>query len=223
MTVSKRHSVRAFCPILLLIFAASAHSEEADEGRKLLDAFVKDVHSMTASFEQSLVDADNITLETSRGSMQIRKPGQFRWSYVEPYVQILVADGLNVWSYDVDLEQVTVKAQADVLANTPALLLGGTRDVLDEFEYVESFRDRGTIWVRLLPKNTDNGFSQVELGFDEGVLRRMIFTDSLEQTTLIALLDVSLNETLDDSFFEFTVPDDADLVGEPVAADHSEM
>lgn len=233
MTVFSRRPAREACPASLLAIAAlsifastvavSAYAEEADEGRGLLDNFVKNVQSMTASFEQSLVDADNIVLESSRGTVQIRRPGQFRWSYDEPYVQILVADGLNIWSYDVDLEQVTVKAQADVLANTPALLLGGTRGVLEEFEYIESFKDKDTVWVRLRPKNTENGFSQVELGFDQGVLQRMIFTDNLEQTTLIALLDVGLNETLDDSFFEFTMPDDADLVGEPIVADRSGM
>lgn len=209
--------------VVLLSGMATAFAAEADEGQTLLENFVNNVDSMSAGFEQSLVDANDTVIESYRGSVQIRRPGQFRWSYTEPYVQILVADGLNVWSYDVDLEQVTVKPQADILANTPALLLGGSRDVLDEFEFVETSRDRGTVWVRLRPRNPDNGFSQVELGFDNGVLRRMIFADSLEQTTLIALLDVKTNQNIDDSFFEFRVPDDADLVGEPVVADGTEM
>ncbi len=195
----------------------------ADEGRALLDNFFNNVQSLSATFEQSLVDADDIVVESSSGTVKIRRPGQFRWSYTDPYEQVLVADGLNVWSYDVDLAQVTVKAQAEVLANTPASLLGGSREVLDEFDYVESFADRGTVWIRLRPKNTDNGFSEVELGFDDGKLRRMIFSDNLEQKTLIALLDVALNEPLDESLFEFSVPDDVDLVGEPVVAVSGEI
>lgn len=206
---------------LLLGFASFAAAD--DERPELLEAFANDVQSLSADFEQSLVDANDVVIETSKGTVDIRRPGQFRWSYSEPYEQLLVADGLNVWSYDVDLEQVTVKAQAEVLANTPALLLGGSRQVIDDFEFVEAFTDRGTEWLRLRPKNPDNGFEQVELGFDDGVLRRMMFKDSLEQTTLIALFDVQINQSPDDALFTFSVPPDVDLVGQPVVADSAGM
>lgn len=196
--------------------SVAAEDAPGEPGLALLENYLDEVHSMAASFEQSLVDADDIVVETSRGELWIRRPGQFRWHYSEPYEQVLVADGLNIWSYDVDLEQVTVKPQAEMLANTPATLLGGSRDVLDEFEYIGSETDeRGTVWLTLVPRNSDNGFTEVELGFDDGTPRRMIFRDSLEQTTLIALPEVSVNEPIADSVFEFTVPEDVDLVGRP--------
>ena len=223
MAVQAASMTRWALTLVLALATTVAAADEKLTGDRLLDDFVNNVDSMSASFEQSLVDANDVVVETSRGTVDIRRPGQFRWSYSEPYEQLLVADGLNVWSYDVDLEQVTVKPQAEVLANTPALLLGGSRNVVDEFELVESFADKGTEWLRLRPKNADNGFEQVELGFDDGVLRRMIFTDNLEQTTLIALLEVSLNDTLDDDLFAFSVPESADLVGEPVVADRAGM
>ena len=200
---------------------AAADDADAADSVALLNDFANNVTTLSAGFEQSLVDANDVVLETSSGRVDIRRPGQFRWSYAEPYEQLLVADGLNVWSYDPDLEQVTVNPQRDVLANTPALLLGGSRDVIDDFELIDSSTDRntGTEWLRLRPRNPDNGFEQVELGFDGGVLRRMMFTDSLEQTTLIALIDVKLNEPLDDGLFAFSVPAGADLVGQPAIAD----
>jgi outer membrane lipoprotein-sorting protein len=43
----------------------------------------------------------------------------------------------------------------------------------------------------------------------------MVFFDNLEQTTLVALYDVKVNEPIDDSRFEFRVPDEVDLVGTP--------
>jgi outer membrane lipoprotein carrier protein len=138
---------------------------------------------------------------------------------VTPYEQLLVADGLNVWSFDVDLAQVTVKPQADVLPSTPALLLGGAKNVLDDFEIVDSFEDRGTNWVRLDPHDQDSGFNRVELGFTDGVLTRMIFSDNLEQTTLVAMHDVSVNEAMDDSLFRFSPPEGVDVVGDPVTPD----
>lgn len=154
---------------------------------------------------------------TSRAApSRFENRGRFRWTYLEPYQQILVADGLNIWSYDVDLEQVTVKAQADVLASTPALLLGGSQQVLEDFEYIGSFTDRDTVWVRLRPKSIENGFTSIELGFNDGQLGRMIFVDNLGQTTLIALFDLSLNEDIDDRRFIFSPPENVDVVGHPL-------
>jgi len=201
---------------LILVTVQAPLAQQDSVGRQLIDDFVNNVQTMSGRFEQQLVDADDIVIDQSSGTVEIQKPGRFRWTYLEPYEQILVADGLNVWSYDVDLEQVTVKAQAEVLANTPALLLGGSQNVLDDFEYIGSFQERGTVWVRLRPETTDNGFTKIELGFDEGKLSRMIFSDNLGQTTLIAFFDLALNESIEAHRFIFSPPDDVDVVGRPL-------
>ncbi|HSM30891.1 MAG TPA: outer membrane lipoprotein chaperone LolA, partial [Woeseiaceae bacterium] len=143
----------------LLLFAAVPAAETAvDDGEALVSAFVNDVVTFSGDFEQSLIDPDGRLLETTSGTLEIRRPGRFRWVYREPYEQWLVADGTNIWSYDVDLEQVTVKPQADALANTPALLLGGSDQAMDQFEYGGRFVESGLTWVRLLPVDTDSGF-----------------------------------------------------------------
>ena len=203
---------------LLLIGAVRATETAADNGEALVNAFVTDVVTFSGDFEQSLIDPDGRLLETTSGTLEIRRPGRFRWVYEEPYEQWLVADGTNIWSYDVDLEQVTVKPQADALANTPALLLGGSGQAMDQFEYGGSFGENGITWVRLLPVDTDSGFRRVELGFDDGRLSRMVFLDNLEQTTVVVLKNVVVNEPIDEARFEFAVPDEVDVVGKPVAA-----
>lgn len=196
--------------------AAEADAYPDEKAKALLERFVNDVQTLQGRFEQSLIDADQQLVEESSGTLEIQRPGQFRWVYTEPYEQVLVADGSNIWSYDVDLAQVTVKPQAEVLSNTPASLLGGSPDALEQFDYIGSFVDRGTVWVTLRPKDRDNGFAKVELGFNDGKLSRMLFSDNLEQTTLIALFDVSLNLEIDADHFEFDPPDDVDIVGTPL-------
>ena len=218
-----KRSIQIFVALVALLaiplLAISSQAEDStDEGKKLLDNFLNDVVTLSARFDQELVDADGIVVEESSGTLEIQRPGQFRWAYDLPYEQIMVADGLNIWSYDVDLEQVTVKAQADVLSSTPALLLGGSDGVFDDFEFVRSDSDRGTVWVELRPKSGDNGFTKVELGFNDGELRRMMFSDNLQQSTLIGLFDVKLNESIDPERFQFVPPQNADLVGEPLVA-----
>ena len=168
---------------------------------------------------RSLIDADGEVIERTTGTLEISRPGKFRWSYVEPYEQWLIADGLNIWSYDVDLAQVTVKPQAAALANTPALLLSGSADALDQFDYEGSYDETVTTWVKLAPRNTDSGFLRMELGFIDDTLNRMVFFDNLEQTTLVEFRDVAVNGQIDPARFEFLVPDDVDVVGMPAVAD----
>ncbi len=208
--------IRAAGCLAGLLIAGMANAAEAVDGEALVRGFVDDVRSMSARFEQSLLDADGVLVEESAGQLEILRPGRFRWSYETPYEQLLVADGLNVWSYDADLEQVTVKPQRDVLGSTPALLLGGGGDALDGFEIRDSTLDRGTAWVRLRPRGEDSGFESVELGFTDGQLSRMIFVDSLGQSTLVALFEVEINPELAPERFDFQPPDDADLVGTPL-------
>lgn len=199
-----------------LVTAVAVRAVEEPADRALVESFLTNVTTISGDFRQELVDAEGNVIEESAGWLAIQRPGRFRWSYEEPYQQLLVADGLNIWSYDVDLEQVTVKPQSEALASTPALLLGGSSDVLEDFDYLGSFEDRGTTWVQLRPKDTDSGFNRVELGFTDSKLSRMLFGDNLEQTTLIALTDVRFNEPVDPQVFSFTPPAGVDVVGEPL-------
>ncbi len=184
----------------------------------LLDEFVNDMQTLQGRFEQSLIDADGRVMEVTRGTLQISRPGKFRWSYSEPYEQLLIADGDNIWSYDVDLAQVTVKPQVEALANTPALLLGGSDNALDQFVHEGGFVRDAIQWVQLSPKNTESGFLRVELGFEDGIIRQMVFFDHLDQTTVVALYDVSVDRQIDASRFQFEPPAGVDVVGTPAAA-----
>ncbi len=204
---------------LITACAAAQSAPTVDEmGEKLVNDFVSNVITLQGLFEQSLIDAEGAIVEVTSGTLEIERPTKFRWTYTDPYEQWLVADGLNIWSYDVDLAQVTVKPQAEALSNTPALLLGGSSDALEQFSFDGSVVERQTTWVRMRPVDDSSGFNRLELGFTDGQLSRMVFFDNLEQTTLVALYDVVVNEPIDAAQFEFVVPDDADLVGEPAVA-----
>ncbi len=212
--------MRIFFVVALLVATAAANSAPTTDelGEKLVNDFVNDVITLQGRFEQSLIDAEGAVAEVTTGTLEIERPSRFRWTYTEPYEQWLVADGLNIWSYDVDLAQVTVKPQAEALSNTPALLLGGGSEALEQFVFDGSLEEKGTTWVRMRPVDDSSGFNRLELGFTDDQLSRMVFFDNLEQTTLVALYDVVVNEPIDVQQFEFVVPDDADLVGEPVVA-----
>jgi outer membrane lipoprotein carrier protein len=204
--------------LLMVAQGVTAQVRVDEQGEALVRDFVEHVATMQGRFEQALVDASGEVVERSTGTLEIERPGKFRWNYVEPYEQQLVADGLNIWSYDVDLEQVTVKPQAEALANTPALLLGGSEEALSQFRFDGATLENGATWIRMIPVDTSSGFERMELGFVDGQLDRMAFFDNLEQTTMVAFHDVVTNEPFEAGHFVFDVPDGADLVGVPAVA-----
>lgn len=48
---------------------------------------------------------------TQSGTFEFQRPGKFRFVYVKPFEQTIVADGKTLWLHDVDLNQVTSRPQ----------------------------------------------------------------------------------------------------------------
>ena len=88
-------------------------------------------------FTQTVVDSRGKRVGTGRGRLIIVRPGRFRWESApegaDDAVQLLVADGRNLWFFDRDLEQATVKPQQEALPQSPAMLLAGGADLRAAF------------------------------------------------------------------------------------------
>src|SRR6478609_7578044 len=84
-----------------------------------LDGYLQGLKSWSAAFTQTVVDARGKQVNTGRGRLLVVRPGRFRWESAPQgageAAQLLVADGRNLWFYDRDLDQVTVKPQAEAL------------------------------------------------------------------------------------------------------------
>jgi chaperone LolA len=149
------------------------------------------------------------------GRLYLQKPGRFRWDYLKPDAQVIVSDGRNLWLYDQDLEQVTVKSVDESLSSTPALLLAGKSGVADSFTVTDAGTRGGLHWLRLVPKKGDTDFAELALGFSQDTLRVMELNDKLGQRTHIEFDDVKRNPRLEQSLFAFQPPDGVDVIGTP--------
>ena len=142
--------------------------------------------------------------------MWIMRPGRFRWDYETPYRQQLVADGERLWSYDEDLEQVTVQAAAEVLTATPAMLLSGEQPLEEVFNIEAS----GPQSIQLTPKTDDSNVTGLQLHFAGGLLQRIVARDSFGNTTTFDFFNLERNPELPPELFHFEPPAGADVVGE---------
>jgi len=181
-----------------------------------LEAYLSATSSMTANFESVLLDPEgNISAEPSTGTLTIKRPGRFRWEYVAPYPSLMVADGVNLWTYDEDLDEAIVRQLADYEAASPMMLLSGDINVEDSFDVRGSHQVEGAQWLVLAPLEKDADFVTVRLKLSDDKIELMELVDKLDATSRIVFSDVVINPPVDSEAFSFTLPEGANLVGQP--------
>jgi outer membrane lipoprotein carrier protein len=203
MTFLRRRPGR-WLPALILWLAAIPAL--AGSGKAKLDAFLGNIQSLQARFEQSLHDSSQGVTRELRGTFYLQRPGKFRWEYAEPKDQIVLADGRTVWLVEGDLRQAYHKAQSEALKGTPALLLAEKLRLEDHFEVSDEGAAQGLDWVGLTPRDPDSQFVQVLLGFAGNDLSRMDLADKFGQVTRFSFSDLRRNPTLDPKLFVYTPP-----------------
>ncbi|MDT8384586.1 MAG: outer membrane lipoprotein chaperone LolA [Gammaproteobacteria bacterium] len=209
------HKTFSLRPLLLGCLLLLPLSLPAASVTERLQAFFAEQGSMRADFVQTVQAAAFAQPEQSSGTLLLQRPNRFRWDYIQPYQQQIVADGQRLWIYDVDLEQVIVKPMDAALGDTPALLLSGTGDVSERFE-VSAITDREDAlqWVRLIPKQADTGFKEIRLGFGPQHLLSMELVDGFGQQTRLVFTNVQTGVSLPEERFRFVPPKGVDVVGD---------
>jgi len=182
-----------------------------------MEAFSKDLKSVSADFSQTVTDANGQRGDESRGSMALQAPRQFRWETKSPYVQTIVADGQRVWIYEPDLEQVSVRSQSSEEAHSPLTVLTDLSQLDPQFAASESGARDGLAWLKLTSRAKDPEFEYAELGFAEHSLERMLFKDQLGNTTEIRFSHWQRNPSVPADAFKFTPPKGVDVIGDPDA------
>ena len=198
---------RLIAPLLLLLCALPAHADVVAD----LQSILGNLRAMQGEFTQTVINRSGKT-QISNGSFAIQRPGKFRWNYRKPYEQLIVGDGKDVWLYDPDLNQVTVKKIDKALDSSPAALLSGDNHLEKRYKMKALPSRDGLTWVEALPKQTDNNFNQVRIGFSGKEIRRMELEDSFGQTTRIEFRSVIINGKLNAAQFRFSPPKGADVV-----------
>ncbi len=206
------------CLSIAAVFVGSAgygQEPSASPADVYLERFLTEATTLQAEFEQELRGSDGELVEVAIGSLSLQRPNQFFWEYREPLEQIILADGENLWIYDVDLSQATVTPLDELADATPAMLLSGDLSVRDSFETIEYFSAEGVDWVRLAPTESGADFRSILVGFRAGDLAALELLDALDQVTRIDFTEVEENAELSADLFLFDPPRGVDVIGEP--------
>ncbi|MEO8858835.1 MAG: outer membrane lipoprotein chaperone LolA [Burkholderiaceae bacterium] len=205
-----------------LAFALGCAGAWAD-GMQSLDSFVKTVNSGRADFTQVVTAPTRAgqpaRTKASSGTFEFARPGRFRFVYRKPFEQTIVADGQTLWLYDVDLNQVTARKQAEVLGSTPAAVIASAPDLraLQASFTLENGPEKGGLeWVVATPKVKDGQLQKVSVGFKTGAATPMLASleilDNFGQLSVLTFDHLEVNVALPAGTFAFKPPAGADVV-----------
>lgn len=202
-----RRALLATAGLLLLAAALPARADAL----AALQAFVDEVKTGRAAFTQTVSSPDGSKLKRSSGQFEFMRPNRFRFAYAQPYEQLIVGDGQQVWLHDVDLDQVTVRPMNQALGATPAALLAGGK--VDKDFKLEALPDaEGQQWLRATPRVADSGIQSLKIAFRGKALSEIEILDAFGQRSRIVFSAVESNPALSAERFRFTPPKGVDVI-----------
>jgi outer membrane lipoprotein carrier protein len=204
--------VRAAGCLLSLMLAATVQAQTP------LDSYLAHLKTLRADFSQVVTDGKGVEVQQAEGKLVIVRPGRFRWELTPKggaSPQLMIADGKDLWFYDRDLEQVSVKPASAALTATPAGLLSGDGNIRELFTVAPAGRKDGFDWVLVTPKESDADFREARLAFGTSELKRMVLKDKLGQTVRLDFRSSERNPPVAEAEVKFTPPAGADVIGTP--------
>jgi len=161
---------RRFLATTTLAVACAAAGSAWAGARDDLKTFTSGLKGLDGQFSQQVFDSRGKVKESTSGRVALSAPRLFRWEYVRPHEQLIVADGKKVWMYEPDLEQATVREQGKEEQNSPLTALINPALLEQQYDVSEEAAQRdGLQWLSLSPKReTEASFQYAALGFNAG-------------------------------------------------------
>ena len=190
------------------LWVGAALADPVQELSQRLQSF----QSLQADFVQLTRDAAGRDVQSIPGQLALARPNRLFWQTSDPIPQQIVSDGQSLWTYDIDLEQVT-RDPVSLLDDSPAALLLNlnTQDLAERFEVTQTRTNNQQTVFQLLPL-ADSLYQLLVIEFVGDMPRVLGVVDSLDQQTRITLSGVRLNQEIDPERFQFVLPEGIDLL-----------
>ncbi len=202
--------MRSIVLLSLLLVSQSLYANEVEDR---VNRALSSLDNLKADFKQTVLDDQKKVVQQSSGTVSISRPGKFAWIYQHPYEQQIIADGKELWVYDVDLDQATVKPMEAGLATAPIMVLMNNQKVETQFDVNEVGQRKYLYWVELIPKKSDMEFSTVYIGLEGDVIKAMELRDPFGQSTQIVFENLRTHMVFDPKTFRFEAPPGVDVFG----------
>ena len=206
----KINFISKFIAGLALLAPVLAHAGALEQFK----AFAANTKTAKGDFIQQqvkMVDGAPKVLKTSSGNFIFSRPGKFIWTYLKPYEQILQTDGEQLYIFDKDLNQVTIKQIGNALGASPAAILFGAADLEKSFTLKEIGNKQGLEWLEAIPKEKDSNFEHIGIGMKDGLPLALELRDGFGQISLLSLKNIEKSPVIKADQFKFVLPKGADV------------
>lgn len=171
------------------------------------------IQTLQADFNQLARDGAGRDVQSVPGEMALERPNLLNWVTQDPIPQRIVSDGQALWTYDIDLEQVT-RDPVTVLDDSPAALLLrlDAQDLRERFAVTQDLSSSTLTRFQLIPNAEDSLYQILVLEFAGDIPVTLGVVDSLDQQTRISLTNVRVNQPIAAGQFEFELTQDMDFL-----------
>lgn len=198
---------------VVLAFAGTAEAQTpADSALDRAVTAYRDVHSMRATFDQSLTNPVTGRASQAKGELLVKRPGRISVRFTEPSGDRIVSDGKYVWIYlPTSAPGQVIRGQADAAQGTgmdvSTELLTAPRSKFDVADGgAASVAGRSTRVVVLTPRTARN-YTRARLWIDaDGVVRQLELTENSGVVRTVTFRTIQLNAPVPASAFKFEVP-----------------
>ncbi|USE39732.1 outer membrane lipoprotein chaperone LolA [Endozoicomonas sp. SCSIO W0465] len=159
------------------------------------------MNTVSANFSQSTIDKSGRP-KVEKGSMQLKRPNQFRWNITSPFNQEIIAKGGKLWMLDPDFKQVVIKKQNNQSGPTAVQLLSGdASEFLTEYAVTRMNYGPEVVYT-LRPHKASDLFEMLEIHFSRNEISAISIVDSLGGKRRVDFTQVDLNQPVDGKLFE---------------------
>ena len=189
--------------LIPLFLSADDRANELNYAKGLINTNIFSNNSFQSHFEQTIRDEQGEIIDKMNGTISIMKPDNFRWHYKNPYEQIIIGNGVKLISYDIDLNDITIRDYRSINNTVPIIMLKSDEDSVNDLKLINSYYDSDNLfWVTAQYQLSNNDEFVFDVAFSNKVIAKMLIKDSLNQDMIINFINPVINTKLDSDLFD---------------------
>lgn len=205
--------------ILCVLFSYPLSLQAQQTPLESLIATLAETSSIQADVEQLILSQDGREIQALEAQLVMQKPDKLNWHVMEPYEEVMVSDGLSLWYYEPDLEQVSIQDFPSDVEDNPILLLNNDLQAIAEaYEVSMGYVDEEVKQYILLPLRTSSSYERFSMTFSGSDLLQMQFESSVGQLTSFSFTNIINNAAIDPAVFSFAIPANIEIIDSRQAA-----
>ena len=196
----------------ILISLLAFNLSYSAEGPSLnINEYLNEIHSLQASFKQSIFSPANDVIDYTEGSVLLKKPGNIMWQFTVPSLKRIIVRNQKISTYDANLNQVVIVPFSDRYQSSLANILLKNNSLTSYYQISSETSNNNVYSAILVQKESNNLFTKMKITVVEMLLTEIKLWDASGQSISISFDDIIQNAPLADSSFEFSIPKGADV------------